>query len=231
MNRHQLALECVKIEKTGGSVRDFLRQQGCISPWGTWYRLQREELGRTDAQITEGKGDESMKQIRLTDDQKAQAVKIAIAGGDPRNYLRDCGSKAPDVMWQSIRAKIMAEDPETYEKLPKRIPRVGKKKQEVELVYDPSIAEEYRQEQAEDAGRKEPEPGNVPDLKLKAIAAEGIAGRWTTDGKMIRLRNSETNDSIADMTPLEWEAAAAELPEVLRLFGMEAGYGLQKLCD
>ena len=230
MNRHQLALECVKIEKTGGSVRDFLRQQGCISPWGTWYRLQREELGRTDAQITEGKGDESMKQIRLTDDQKAQAVKIAIAGGDPRNYLRDCGSKAPDVMWQSIRAKIMAEDPETYEKLPKRIPRAGKKKQEVELVYDPSIAEEYRQEQAEDAERKEPEPKKETKM-LRALVAEGLAGRWSTDGEVIQLMDADAMEGLADMTLEEWQAAIMELPAVLHMFGMEAGYGLQKLCD
>ena len=122
MDRHKLALECAKIEKTGGNVRDFLRQQGCISPWGTWYRLQREELGRTEEKITEGKGDERMGQVRLTDIQKAEAVKIAIAGGDPRKYLRDCGSDAPKNMWWKIRRDLKEKDPETFKKLPAKLP-------------------------------------------------------------------------------------------------------------
>ena len=54
MDRHQLALECQEVERLGGSVRDFLRGRGAVSPWGTWYRLQIEELGRKNAQITEG---------------------------------------------------------------------------------------------------------------------------------------------------------------------------------
>lgn len=238
MDRHQLALECVKIEKAGGSVRDFLRQRGCISPWGTWYRLQREELGRTDDKITEGKGDRKMGWAKLTDAQKEQAVRIAIAGGDPRNYLRDCGSKAPDNLWWKIKRDLKDADPETYAKLPDRIPRAGKQKKPVELVYDPSIEEEYQREQAENAERKEPEErlqemGNIPELRLKATAAEGMAGSWKRDREYIKLEIQRENkpELVANMSALEWEAAAAELPEVLRLFGMEEGYGIQKLCD
>lgn len=230
MDRHQLALECVKIEKAGGSVRDFLRQRGCISPWGTWYRLQREELGRAEDQITEGKGDRIMKHAQLSAAQKEQAVRIAIAGGDPRNYLRDCGSKAPDNLWWKIRRDLKDADPETYEKLPERIPRAGKQKKPVELVYDPSIAEEYRREHEDDAEKND----HLQQRKdLKVTQAEGMAGSWKRDREYIKLEIQRENkpELVANMSALEWEAAAAELPEVLWLFGMEEGYGIQKLCD
>ena len=89
-DREQLARECVEIEKRGGCVRDYLRGLGCVSPWGTWHRLQKEELGRSDAQITDGKG-KGMKQPKITDEQKNEAARIAIEGGDPREYLKECG--------------------------------------------------------------------------------------------------------------------------------------------
>ena len=230
MDRRQLARECVKIEKAGGNVRDFLRRQGCISPWGTWHRLQREELGRTDAQITDGTGGKLMGQTRITDAQKKQAVRSAIAGGDPRNYLRDCGSKAPDIMWQSIRKKVMTEDPETYAKLPARIPRAEKEKQVVGLVYDPSIAEEYRREHAGDAEKfKHRQQGK----NLKVTSAEGMAGKWKRAGAFLTLEihRDDGPDDAGDMTADEWIMAAEELPAVLKLFGMEAEYGIQELCD
>lgn len=229
MDRHQLALECVKIEKAGGSVRDFLRQRGCISPWGTWYRLQREELGRTDDKITEGKGDRKMGQAKLTDAQKEQAVRIAIAGGDPRNYLRDCGSKAPDNLWWKIRRDLKDADPETYEKLPDRIPRTKQSLPKNFKLINRITAEKDEDETEE----RLPEMGDIPELRLKATAAEGMAGSWKRDREYIKLEIQRENkpELVANMSALEWEAAAAELPEVLRLFGMEEGYGIQKLCD
>lgn len=115
MNRQRLALECVEIEDAGGSVREFLKMRGFISPWGTWYRLQKEELGRTDSQITDGKGGHDMKKIALAD--KKKAVEIAIGGGDPLEYLKKCGSKNPQALWYVIRKNVQEAEPETYARL------------------------------------------------------------------------------------------------------------------
>ena len=115
MNRQRLALECVEIEDAGGSVREFLKMRGFISPWGTWYRLQKEELGRTDSQITDGKGGHDMKKIALAD--KKKAVEIAISGGDPLEYLKKCGSKNPQALWYVIRKNVQEAEPETYARL------------------------------------------------------------------------------------------------------------------
>ena len=115
MNRQQLARECVEIEKAGGSVREYLASKGCISPWGTWYRLQKEELGRAECHITDGKGGDDMKKIALAD--KKKAVEIAIGGGDPLEYLRKCGSKNPQALWYMIKKNLQEVEPDQYAKL------------------------------------------------------------------------------------------------------------------
>ena len=60
---------------------------------------------------------------RLTKDQREKAVRIALDGGDPLRYLAECGSNNPPVSWYAIKQKLLENDPETYEKLPKRVQR------------------------------------------------------------------------------------------------------------
>ena len=65
---------------------------------------------------------------RITMEQKKKAVQIAIAGGDPRDFLKECGSKNPAIMWTTIRQALKKSDPEMYEKLPARIsPKAAEK--------------------------------------------------------------------------------------------------------
>lgn len=120
MDRQELAQICAEIEKAGGSVREYLHDIGFLSPWGTWYRLQIEELGRKRHQIKDGKGTGDMKR-KITLAQKKRAVSIALNGGNPLPYLRECGSVKPDGLWYTIKQDLKKVDPETYEKLPKRV--------------------------------------------------------------------------------------------------------------
>lgn len=224
MERHQLALECARIEKSGGSVRDFLREKGCISPWGTWFRLQREELKRTDAQITDGKGDEHMKQVRLTEEQRKNAIQIAIDGGDPREYLEACGSVSPDILWQTIRQKLRKKDPKMYAKIPARIPR---KKTDTELIQDTKeiVGEIETALNAKELPETEEEPEEEAERpkQLRTMAAEGTIGVWcrTKEGLKLEVYRDGLMRLASEMSPLEWQIAAAELPEVLKLFAME----------
>lgn len=118
MDRAELARACVEVEKAGGSVREFLAEHGCISPWGTWYRLQKEELHRKEGQITDGKGRVNMAR-KITLEQKKKVVQIAIEGGDPLEYLRQLGSKNPSGLWWTIKNDLKAADPELYAKIPR----------------------------------------------------------------------------------------------------------------
>jgi len=101
VDRHQLALDCREVERCGGSVRDFLGSMGAISPWGTWYRLQIEELGRKKNQVTEGNGRKegvektmAFKQI-LTKEAREKVEQMIMEGKDPKQFLEENGSKNP----------------------------------------------------------------------------------------------------------------------------------------
>lgn len=120
MERHELAEKCERIDQAGGNVRDFLKEQGFISPWGTWYRLQIEELGRKGNQISEGRGKGDMK--RLTREQKEEAVRIALNGGAPTAYLRKLGSKSPSATWFNIKKTLKETNPDLYRKLTEKEP-------------------------------------------------------------------------------------------------------------
>ena len=63
MDRQAVARECERIEQDGGDVLGYLRARGCVSPWGTWYRLQKEELHRRGPQITDGKEKSNMSNL------------------------------------------------------------------------------------------------------------------------------------------------------------------------
>ena len=115
MDREQLARECLKIEKSGGSVREYLANCGCISPWGTWYRLQREELHRQSWQIKDGKEGKDMGKITL--EIKKKAVDVALQGGHPTTYLREQGVKNPSSTWYVIKKNLEKVDPITYAKV------------------------------------------------------------------------------------------------------------------
>ena len=193
------------------------RGLGCVSPWGTWHRLQKEELGRSDAQITDGKG-KSMKQPKITDEQKNEAARIAIEGGDPREYLKECGSTSAETMWWSIKRKIKEEDPEKYAKLPKKLQG---KKPDPKTERGGRIAEMLEKEIMKD-GSQETEAQIPEGMRLKVSAAEGLAGRWIrhADRLMLQVYRDGKEVVVSDMTPLEWEAATEELRAVIELFGI-----------
>ncbi|MBQ5756813.1 MAG: hypothetical protein IIV88_06090, partial [Erysipelotrichaceae bacterium] len=63
---------------------------------------------------------------KLTLDNKKHAVKIALDGGNPLEYIRMCGVKNAAESWMKIKNDLKLKDPETWEKLPKRLPQAKK---------------------------------------------------------------------------------------------------------
>ena len=68
------------------------------------------------------KGEKKVANRRLlTEEQEDKAVKMAIAGIDPRPFLAECGSKNPNTTWGAVRQRVNEKDPETAAKLPRVI--------------------------------------------------------------------------------------------------------------
>ena len=207
-----------------------------------------------------------MKKVTL--EQKKEAVRIAIKGGDPVNYLRVCGSRDPGQMWAMIRAKLRKDNPEIFLKLPK--PEVKQKEEApeqretyhgtfhnenrnppppppgyvatvkvdgplqietkepeqvevvpvptVQLVYDPSIAEEYKREQAEK--QKITKPVNYDGFEVTAIRHHAY-GELYRDGKYNRIDWRTPDGEEVSMKPEAWKAFIKDLPRALRVLGVD----------
>ena len=117
---------CIELEKTGGDILGYLWSQNYYTPRATWCNFQREWLHRKPYEYTDGKpkkkGEAIMKsKFIVTPEIRDEAIRIAINGGDPRNYLTGMGSQNGMSAWTKIRMELKKTNPETFAKLPKRI--------------------------------------------------------------------------------------------------------------
>ena len=92
----------------------------------TWKCFREEEKGKT-----------SMK-CKITPDKRAEAIRIALDGGDVVEFLRKNGSVTPDKLWWYIKNQLKQKEPETYAKLPQQKKAQPKKKK---AAKKPALAE------------------------------------------------------------------------------------------
>lgn len=90
--------------------------------WCSWSCLRQSEK--------EGKLD--MKKLTL--ENKKEAVRIALAGGNPLEFIRMCGISNAAEAWGKIKNNLKEKDQKTWEKLPKRLPNpvMDRKKEKTE---------------------------------------------------------------------------------------------------
>lgn len=60
------------------------------------------------------------KTMKISGEQKKEAVRIATEGGRVLDYLKECGSTNPAGVWYQIKKTLKAEDPEAYGRLPEK---------------------------------------------------------------------------------------------------------------
>ena len=156
---------------------------------------------------------------KLTLEQKKKAVQIAVDGGNPLGFLEDLGIKNSAEAWSKIKAHLKEFDPDTYAQLPKRLPQREQKAEapKVVLVEDPSIAEEYRAEQAEK--QKITKPVNYDGLDIAAIRHPEL-GEFYYDKKFNSIDwRTEGGDEVS-MSPMYWKKLIKELPRILTVLGV-----------
>ena len=150
--------------------------------------MQREELGRKPHQITEGKGSENMAR-KITLAQKKRAVEIALNGGNPLPYLKQCGSERPDGLWYTIKQDLKKADPAAYERLPKRCgekkpEKLAEEELEEELLCEP-VVPDYEPEKAEAVVENKEtvveKPETVVENKAETVEKAETAAEPETD--------------------------------------------------
>ena len=115
----------------------------------SWGCLRADEKKEERKEAKDMRGEKT-----ITPEQKDRALEMAMAGESPLPYLKECGAANPSATWDYIRRKALMDDPVKYNgKLPQTFGHKKKEEPAVKLVYDPSIAEEYKKEQEEKAER------------------------------------------------------------------------------
>lgn len=119
----------------------YKRGNKFICSWGCIRKYDRKE-----ADGMQGKA-------ILTEEQRTNALEMALNGENPLPYLKKCGAANPTTTWKTVRKWAEEHwDKAIAGTLPERFGQQKKeqkpaKETKVELVYDESIAEEYRREQ------------------------------------------------------------------------------------
>ena len=233
MDRRRVALDCLEVERLGYSVLDFLQEQGAISPWGTWWRLQVEELGRARYQIRDGKENKMAKKNVLTQQVRAEAESMIEAGEDPKEiqrYLAEHGSKNPSAHIYAIRnsmkkkAELKQKDElagfEPFVPEKKTVTFGGKEFEKMERP-SPTCCQPARPSGVTVPDQLPEEKPKRPVIRIRE--ADGAVGTWrNTSERFISFkmpaRGPEDEDQEIELTAEEWLAISAELPNVLELF-------------
>ena len=164
----------------------------------------------------ETKGVEPVKR-EIPQEAKLEAVRIAIEGGDPIEYLGKY-SVNPAGMWTYIRSVVKKTDPETFAKIPNLREKPPKKSLQVEKPKKPAKAPEEKQKQ--DAPKKEEEPISQPDVQILRLESRktGIEYSLSDDRQRMVM---ESGGDMLNVTLEQLPDFLQELPPICRQLGVK----------
>lgn len=156
------------------------------------------------------KGETKME--KFTKEQRAEAIRIALEGGNPKEYLRSIGSTCPDNLWYYMKGQLRKNDPETYEQLAKVAG--AKKPAEKAPVLKVDGALQIR--------TKAPEKVTVqPDDGFRICGVRGQLGSWHFEGKVMDY--SGINGDELYMPVEDWKLFLKELRKAAAMLGVVLG--------
>ena len=129
---------------------------------------------------------------KLTLEQKKKAVQIAIDGGNPVDYLKECGSDAPDKTWWFIKNKLKDANPELYAQIPDRRAKRTITAPASTLETKPAVEKEQNKAETINKAMEQTEPmATKPGVKISIT--EVTSGQFVfiknTNGIIIENRN------------------------------------------
>ena len=189
--------------------------------WCSWSCLREAEK--------EGKF--SMKKLTL--DNKKHAVKIAMDGGNPLEYIRMCWISNAADCWSKIKADLKEKDPEAWEKLPKRLPNPvmdRKKEAPADAVTKAALQHPERPiVQIDGQVIVEKMMEQTPKI-TKPLAYDGYTvcciesktfGRFYWDRDHNHLDWTTGEGEEVSFTPQGWKMFLEELPKAAAILGVE----------
>ena len=223
---------CMELEKIGGDILGYLWSKDYITPRATWFNYQRIYLKRRPYEFTDGKPKEkgendAMKM--LTDEERAEAMRIAMDGGNPRDYLGQIGCKNPTTSWKSILQYYRKHSPGVVEMLPSKLQGNAETPEMPTVKLDGPLTietPEANQVQIVETPEKPKKPITQP------LVYDGMTVR-EIEGTYGRYRRTDINGSVyvdfeapdgADIlsyTVEQWKKLRVEQANAFRILGVE----------
>lgn len=175
---------------------------------------------------------------KFTKQMEQEAVRIALDGRNPLQYLEEHGSTNPPQKWYEIKQKVKESDPETYAKLPKRIQRKDAVKPvetpegeysvaDADPVNGPVTPDELYEkfdkfvEVKDVQAPKITKPVNYDGYDVTAIRHPAI-GEFYYDRKFNSIDwRTEEGDEVS-MAPALWRELTEQLPKIMEILGVGA---------
>lgn len=187
----------------------------------SWKCLREEEQKKNKP-----KGQDDMPNNKLTAEQKAKAVEIALAGGDYIKYLKECGAKNPSAAWDYIKKTLAIENPnkclELMHKLSKR-----KQKKTLEEMAETVTADKPEQKEEEPAITASTVEDKTtwsgtpvkekPEFDFKVTAIRTSLGEFNTDSRNgLIYWTGNSGDKIC-MSYKSWKELTEQIPRILKV--------------
>lgn len=188
--------------------------------WCSWSCLRQSEK--------EGKLD--MKKLTL--ENKKEAVRIALAGGNPLEFIRMCGIANAADAWRKIKEDLKGKDPKTWEKLPKRLPNpVTDRAKEAPADEVTKAALEHPErpivqiegpvimKEMEEKPKRNHTLLRNSNFTVSAIRTD--LGEFYYDKKFDRLDWRTLDGEEASMSPAAWFKLYEMIPEIMGILEVE----------
>jgi len=165
------------------------------------------------------------KNQKVTNEQKARAVEIAIQGGDPLAYLQECGSENPTSLWYTIRMWLKAKEPEKYEAvMAAYTPRYGKPKKAKKTEPAEKVETVETVETVEEVPKAEKKPKITAPLMFDGMEACGwkcASGTFCSSGN--GFIDFDNGVDTLSMRVEEWKAFLRDLMKASLALGIDLG--------
>ena len=173
------------------------------------------------------KGEDKGMKAKVPDEVKQEAIRAAVAGGNPIETLEPY-TRNPKAMWWAIKAKVKETDPETYAKLPdlRNMRKPAKEEKPVTAADAMAACQDAADTffgQCRDVGLLKDQPAeSEPEMEYKVTGIRTELGNFQYYRKtgFIDWTPNDGNDT-ASLNLDEWKQFINDWPKVLKVLGVK----------
>lgn len=161
----------------------------------------------------------------LTEADRNEAVRLAMAGGDPIEFLRSKGMKDPHNAWYIIKQDVKLKNPDLYEKIPdRRKIRKEKAEEPVTVTKQAVINAVNATVRAVNAGKQKPKPEEDDPFPCLTTGISTPIGefRYYAKQKYLDWEPIGHDDNVS-LNTYEWEQFMKHFPKALEILGVKLG--------